>query len=150
MNASTQIKSLQDIMSGISEKKETYSDKHLKNHILENFKEHIMICNVFGRKNIMCLSYTAHKITDNSNLETEKLRIVLAAADINKTFKKWCMKVTEKKKNTSELENLKRKCVGINHAIISAVRPRSFLSQLQIGLAFTLHRLYGSKHLINM
>ncbi|KAJ8884076.1 hypothetical protein PR048_015933 [Dryococelus australis] len=48
-------------------------------------------------------------------------------------------KVTEKK-NTSELEKLKRKCVGINHAIISAVRPRSFLSPPQIGLAFTLHR----------
>ncbi|KAJ8881566.1 hypothetical protein PR048_018050 [Dryococelus australis] len=126
----------------------------------------------------LCVCLTLHhKIFDSrykdrdSNLEKDKLRIVLAAADIIKeaiqkmaydhniypdtndmksggenlipnTLASFTQKVTEKK-NTSELEKLKRKCVGINHVIIS-------VSPLQIDLAFTLHRLYGSKHLINM
>lgn len=38
----------------------------------------------------------------------------------------------------------------INHAIISVVRPRSFLSTIQTGIGLTLHRLYGSKHLIDV
>ncbi|KAJ8883382.1 hypothetical protein PR048_015225 [Dryococelus australis] len=162
------IHKVQDIMSGISGKKETYSDKRLKNHLLEHFKERITVSNVFGTKNVM------HR---DSNLETEKLKIVLAASDIKEDIQKvayghntypdtkdmksggenlipntlasFNQKVTENK-NTSELGKLKRKCVRMNHAIISAVGPRSFLSLLQIGLAFTLHHLYGSKHLINM
>ncbi|KAJ8896582.1 hypothetical protein PR048_001926 [Dryococelus australis] len=84
------IQELQDIMSGISGKKETYSDKHLKNILLEHFKECIMVSNVSSTKNVMCLSDTAHKIIDSwfkdkdNYLETEKLRIILAAADIIK------------------------------------------------------------------
>lgn len=175
---------LQDILAGISGKKDTYSDKHLKNLLLEHFKERIIVSNVSGRKNIVCLSDTVHKIIDtwykerDRNLESEKLRIVLAAADIIKediqkmaydhetypgtnditcggehlipnTLSAFTQRVM-KKKNISELETVDRKCVVINHAIISAVRPRSFLSPLHIGLALTLHRLYGSKHLINM
>lgn len=54
------------------------------------------------------------------------------------------------KRNSSEESSIKRKRTVINHAIISAIRPRSFLSSIQLGLGLTLHRLFGSKHLINM
>ena len=43
-----------------------------------------------------------------------------------------------------------RKSVTIQHAIISAVRPRSFVSPLHIGLGIHLHRKYGPRVLIDM
>lgn len=133
---------------------------------------------------MLSVSDTAHKIIENwyrdreSNPESGKFRIVLAAGDIikeyiqkmaydhhsypdtndiksggenlvPKTIAAFTRRVTEKK-NASELEKVNRKRTAINHSIISAVRPRSLLSPFHIGLGLTLHRLYGSKHLINM
>ena len=43
-----------------------------------------------------------------------------------------------------------RKSVTIQHAIVAAVRPRSFVSPLQVGLGIHLHRKYGSRVLIDM
>lgn len=108
-----------------------------------------------------------------TNLESETLRIVLDAADIIKEDiqKVACdrslypdvtditagweklipgTQIVKKKKNVVESEKVNRKCVAVNQVIISSVRSRSFLSQLQIGLALTLRRLYGSKHLIDL
>lgn len=44
----------------------------------------------------------------------------------------------------------KMKCTSIGHAIISAVRPKSFLSPLHIGLSVMLYRKFGSKRLIDI
>jgi hypothetical protein len=113
----------------------------------------------------------------DSDHVTERLRIVRAAADIirediqkmtynNQTYptldeiraggdnlvpeslKTFTSRVTKKKKGDGR--KTERKCTVINHAIISAVRPRSFLSPIQTGIGLTLHRLYGSKHLIDV
>lgn len=51
------------------------------------------------------------------------------------------------KNKKGKKNNLKLKCSTVNHAIMSAVRPRSFSSQLLIGLSVFLHRRYGSKRL---
>ena len=37
-------------------------------------------------------------------------------------------------------EDKQRKCVVLNHAVIAATRPRSFLSMIQIGLSLYIHR----------
>lgn len=47
-------------------------------------------------------------------------------------------------------DSWKRKCTAIAHAIISATRPRSFLSSLLTGLTGYLFRKFGSRHLITM
>lgn len=47
-------------------------------------------------------------------------------------------------------DSWKRKCTAIAHAIISATRPRSFLSSLLTGLTGYLLRKFGSRHLITM
>lgn len=44
----------------------------------------------------------------------------------------------------------KIKCTSIGHAIVCAVRPRSFLSPLHVGLAVTFHRKFGSKRIIDI
>ena len=43
-----------------------------------------------------------------------------------------------------------RKCIAIEHAILSATRPNSFLSTPQVALAVHMHRRYGSRSLIDM
>jgi len=54
------------------------------------------------------------------------------------------------KNKKGKKDNLKLKCSAINHAIMSAMRPRSFSSQLLIGLSVFLYRRYGSKRLIDI
>lgn len=54
-----------------------------------------------------------------------------------------------KKPYTSDVKE-DRKSLAIQHAIISAVRPRSFVSPLHVGLGVHLHRKYGSRLLIDM
>lgn len=82
------VKQLQEIMADISGKTNTYSDRHLKDLLKEHFKDRIVVSNVSGRKTIVSLSDTAHKIVENwykskeQDPETERLRIVLSAADI--------------------------------------------------------------------
>ena len=45
---------------------------------------------------------------------------------------------------------MQRKSVSIQHAIVAAVRPRSFVSPIQTGLGVYLHRKYGSRVLIDI
>ena len=53
-------------------------------------------------------------------------------------------------KKSGTLNSYKLKCTSIAHAIVSAARPRQFLSPLQTTLAVSLHRKYGSARLINI
>lgn len=57
--------------------------------------------------------------------------------------------VTQKKTGNAS-PDIGRKRHVINHALISAVRPRSFLSSIQTSLSLYLNRMYGSKHLIEV
>lgn len=54
------------------------------------------------------------------------------------------------KNKRGSLISLERKCISIAHAIIASVRPRSFLSPLQIGVGAFLYKKYASKNLINI
>lgn len=46
-------------------------------------------------------------------------------------------------------EGLSKKCTAISHSIITATRPRSFMSPLQTGLAVYLFRKTGSKNIVD-
>lgn len=48
------------------------------------------------------------------------------------------------------LQKWQTKCTALPHSIISAVRPRSFLSPLQVGIGAFLYKKFGSKQLINI
>ena len=56
----------------------------------------------------------------------------------------------DKKNNAETIPRYEKKCKSIAHAIISAGRPRSFLSPLHITLAVMFHRKFGSKKVINI
>lgn len=53
-------------------------------------------------------------------------------------------------KKRRDREEVTRKNVSIAHSIISAVRPRSFLSPVLLGIAHFIHRKFGSRNLINL
>ena len=178
------IKELKDTLKKLSGEKSVYTDMYLKKLLQEHFKERIVVSNISGKKNILCLSDNVHKILENwyknreADESAEKLRIVSAAADIIRedvqkmtyersnypdidamnlgekslippTLQTFTEKLT-KKKSPSELKKIEIKRNVINHAIISCIRLRSFISPLQIALGLTIHRLYGSKYLIDM
>lgn len=54
------------------------------------------------------------------------------------------------KHKRGSVEKLKKKCVAFSHALISAVRPRSFLSSIMTGISAYLYRKFGSKHLLQV
>lgn len=54
------------------------------------------------------------------------------------------------KNKRGPLAKWEKKCTALSHAVISAVRPRSFLSPLQIGVGAFLYKKFGSKNLINI
>jgi len=54
------------------------------------------------------------------------------------------------KNKRHKLENLKLICTTISHCIMAAIRPRSFISSLQLGLSVFFHRRFGSKRLIQI
>ena len=53
-------------------------------------------------------------------------------------------------KKRGDLNQWKRKCISVEHAIVSCARPRSFVSPVQIGLALHLNRQFGSKQLVEL
>ena len=50
----------------------------------------------------------------------------------------------------STVEPLKKKSTAICHAIMSAVRPRSFISPLLLAVTVHFHRYFGSRRLIDI
>lgn len=72
---------------------------------------------------------------DNENLVPEVLKIFLESLIL--------------KKKIGGSDKWKRKVLTISHSIISAVRPRSFISPLQIGLS-NFYKKYGSRKLIDI
>ena len=47
------------------------------------------------------------------------------------------------KNKRSSIEKWLIKCTALSHSIISAVRPRSFISPLQLGVGVFLHKKFG-------
>ena len=114
----------------------------------------------------------------DSNIQDERRRIVLTAAAIIRedirarvydtsvypvcedittssikqvpdTLRDFVDEVT-KSKSMDEHKQNEQKRLSIQHAIISAARPKSFLSSLQISLSVFLHRRFASRQLIDI
>lgn len=64
---------------------------------------------------------------------------------IPETLQIWTDEITAKQKLISD-----RKKVFINHSIISAVRPRSFLSPLKLGISVYANKKFGSRHIVDI
>lgn len=114
----------------------------------------------------------------NADPQSERLRIILTAARLlrqdilSKAYETSCyppapdmsgggqdllpdslqlfLEELLKTKSKKVDANKQRKAVAIGQVIVSALRPRSFLSPLLFGLGVTLHRLFGSKLLLDM
>jgi hypothetical protein len=54
------------------------------------------------------------------------------------------------KNKKGSLEKWIIKCTALSHSIISAVRPRSFISPLQLGVGVFLYKKFGSRYLLDI
>lgn len=54
------------------------------------------------------------------------------------------------KNKRSDLDKWQKKCIALSHALMSAVRPRSFLSSLLNSVSVYLYHKFGSKQLIEL
>lgn len=73
-----------------------------------------------------------------------------ASNDIPESLKTFLDIIILKNKKPENHEKYTPKILSIAHAIISAVRPRSFLSCIQTGLSCFLLKRFGSKDLLNL
>lgn len=116
--------------------------------------------------------------TESESKEAEELKIIKAAAgiirrdivaqpyelDVYPSSSKFFEKADEDVPDTlktlldyiimhkkkGKLDHYKKKSTSIAHAIISATKPRSFISCVQLGLSIYLHRKFGSKLLVDV
>ena len=93
------------------------------------------------RKDIRSQAYDCHAfptaeqvISGNSLLVPDSLRMLIDG-------------ILRPNKNDVSIQ---RRSLSIQHAVIAAVRPRSFVSPIQTGLGVYLHRKYGSRVLIDI
>ena len=86
-------------------------------------------------------------VFDNSNYPPPGRMFEDLNNEIPESLTYFTERVILKNKRTN-LDHLKLICTNICHSIMSAVRPRSFKSKLQLGLAVFFHRRFGSKSLI--
>jgi len=54
------------------------------------------------------------------------------------------------KNKKGNIEPLQKKCTTLCHAIMTALRPKAFTLNLQLGLSVYLHRQFGSQRLIDI
>ena len=155
-----------------------YSPKHLKRKLLEDFDGRIMISNVNGKQDVVTFVTTAAFILDNfhdnqnKNIDSirERMEIVKTAAEIIRNDVKSLQSDLTKYPSTTEIvehdsvipdtlslflsnlityknSNIQKSAIG--QALIQNIRPKSFLSPMQLGLSVTLHRYFGSRYLMD-
>lgn len=94
------------------------------------------------KKDIQSQIYETDKYPASDSFFDEAQQMVPATLSVFLEFL-----FSSKKRDT---QKAKKKEVAVSHAIINAVRPRSFISPVLHGLAFFIHRKYAAKNLINL
>lgn len=69
---------------------------------------------------------------------------------VPESLKLFTKEVTRYKIKSRENEKIVKKRLVINHMLIAACRPRSFVSPIQMGLCIYLNRKFGSRHIIDL
>ncbi|KAF0749504.1 Uncharacterized protein FWK35_00020019 [Aphis craccivora] len=104
------------------------TEKILKKRLIDKYGQDIVIATGINRQPVICF-------------QEERLRVVKAAADIIRE---------DIKSMVYDLQKFKTTTLLIAHSIITATRPRSFLSPIQIGLGTLMYKKYGSKELLDV
>jgi len=82
------LKELREIVFKLSGSDIDYSDYYLKSKLVDFFKDRLVVHNLSGKKSILCMSHTSHKVLDSwhknreTSTEEERKRIVKTAAEI--------------------------------------------------------------------
>lgn len=171
------IKKMEEYLEGSGE--EAYSHTYMKVKLKEHFGNEVFITSKSTHQNLVYLRQTASTIISDfysfpkeQDPETEKLRIVMAAAKLIKSDIKEIEGTGDTFPSTRDMSSAEEalkfvpdllrsfldkifvgkdndlKLASIAQAIIQASRPRMLLAPLQLGLAVQLHHHFSSKFLI--
>lgn len=172
------ISELHEIMNEMAAGTEIYSERHMKDMLLERYEGHLVLAQVAGRKNVVCFKNMASSIINEKwyadkerNIDDESRRIVVAAAKLIRaqiremdesvasypttdafsnceTAKKWIPTLLSAFMEQVVGAELKR--VAISHAIVQASRPRTVMSPVLFGVGVSVDHALGSKWLVEM
>ncbi|KAK7111652.1 hypothetical protein V1264_011253 [Littorina saxatilis] len=171
------VQKMQEFSGGVG-----YTTKWMKEKLLERFGENIIIANILGKSNVVTFRTTAKSILHDfynspktNDDESEKLKLVKAAAALIKNEIKAASATTNKEYPTSEdissgaynldfvpqslqlflrlifsEKDADNKIASVGQAIVQAARPRVVIAPLQIGLGVQMHHHFGSRYLIDV
>ena len=169
---------MRDLMKRIGECDEVYSEKQIKQKLIEKYEDHIFFSEVCGRKNVVCFRNMASRVITNKwyaeredSFVDESQRIVTAAAKLvkaqireyafsNDTYpveseyndaksaKQWVPSLL--KIFMENIVSTELKQVAICHSIVQAARPRSVIAPILFGLGVSLDHAFGSKWMLDL
>ena len=114
--------------------------KTLKSTLLKEFGDDIIITATKKQKSVVCFLGTGYKILSKAFYE-EKSKDPEEERMIDTI-------ISKRKKGYRKA--IGRKVASLTQDIMSAARPRSFLSTIQVGLAVHMHRTFGSANAVNV
>lgn len=173
------IKKMEEYLAESATDSTAYSNRYMKERILEHFGDNVIITNQPGMPSIVTFRRTAASILEefhmqqkeNSNPEDEKLNVIRAAAKLLRSDIK-CIETpsdiyplidSDIDKNLEFLpptlqlllnqlfsgKDTSRKVAFVGQAIMQSTRPRALLAPLQIGMGVLLHHSFASRFLID-
>ena len=152
----------------------SFSTKWIQAHLLADYPDEIVVASVSGRENVITFSSTAsklllnfHKKSKADGSESEEVPLIKTAAQIikNEIKAKKCdlaiypafsleelsteyltplLDIFQQELITSTGNEVKRAAIG--QSIMQGTRPRSLLCRVQVGLAFQLRNMFGSRN----
>ena len=152
-----------------------YSEKWLKQKLVERYGVHIQFSEVRGRRNVICwkemAAYIVNKQWHEQQKEKDIEHIVITAAKLLKTairetpYKMDSYPVCADVQNPQHvmewmpdllqvfmdhLMSNEVKKTAIGHSIVQAVRPRSVVAPIPFALGITVDHMCASKYLLNI
>jgi hypothetical protein len=175
----TELVTLQDVVekgrSLANNDRDLYSDKWIKDKLIERYGDHIQFCEVRGKRNVICwkdmAAYILNKKWHDDNTVNQTEHIVITAAKLLKTVIREhtyemssypsCDDVSDPKKVRAWMPQLLQvfmdnfmcpdaRKTSLGHCIVQAVRPRNVIAPLPFALGVTVDNLTASKFLLNL
>ncbi|GBM31916.1 hypothetical protein AVEN_74222-1 [Araneus ventricosus] len=111
----------------------------VKFHLTQKYRDNVLITTTRREENAVCFNWYQQK---RSSKQEVRIRIVKTAASI--------MLEDIRLRKTRRSGKWRKKRSAIAHYIISAARPKSFISGMWVGSAAFLYKKYGSGMLIDV
>ena len=170
---------LQDVVSKagelVPENCAVYTEKWLKQKLIDRYGEHIQFCEVRGRRNVICWKQMANYIVNEKWHDEQKgdesehivvmaaklLKVVIREAAYQMDCYPSCEDVQDPQRAKEWMPKLLQtfldhlicpegKKIALGHNIVQAVRPKTVIAPIPFALAVSVDHVCASKYMINL